>query len=51
MADDLRLGDLGEPGRLGAQQPGRDQLLDRDVAAGDPGGGDRAARRPGTERS
>ena len=29
VADDLRLGDLGQVGRLGAQELGRDQLLER----------------------
>ena len=39
VADDLRLGDLGQPRRLGAQQLRRDQLLERRL--GDSGVGQR----------
>ena len=53
VADDLRLGDLGQLGRLGAEEPLRDQLLERalgDVAsAGSVAGA--AARRPSARRS
>ena len=38
MADDLRLGDLGQPRRFGAQKVGRDQLLQGPLR--DPGLGD-----------
>ena len=50
VADDLGLGDLGQPRRLGAQQARRDQLVERRLgdagaAAGRPRGGPRPSAR------